>query len=259
MCALALVAAGGLVTSNDAALSVPDWPLSLGRLVPPLEGGIRYEFAHRVLAALVALLAGVQAFRTQARELRRWMRALAWWTLGAVLAQAVLGGVLVKLVDPKVLAIAHASLAQICFGLTVAVAAGHYPIHIAGKSLAPRLAVAALFVQTVLGAAVRHNAIGLASHIAGAIVAAAVVMWASMAILMQYMDDDKMRRPAVILLSLTAAQIFSGFAAYTAGAVTADAPQPMPLMIWATVAHVVVGALVFGAAIMLAMSVGNSR
>ena len=55
-CTFGLVIAGGLVTSNDAALSVPDWPLSWGRLVPPLEGGIRYEFAHRVAAMLVGLL-----------------------------------------------------------------------------------------------------------------------------------------------------------------------------------------------------------
>ncbi len=47
--------AGALVTSNDAADSVPDWPLAYGRLIPPLVGGIRYEFAHRVAAALVAI------------------------------------------------------------------------------------------------------------------------------------------------------------------------------------------------------------
>ena len=41
-CTFGLVIAGGLVTSNDAALSVPDWPLSWGRLVPTLEGVIRY-------------------------------------------------------------------------------------------------------------------------------------------------------------------------------------------------------------------------
>src|SRR5512140_904900 len=55
-CTFMLVIAGGLVTSNDAALSVPDWPLSWGRPVPPLEGGVRYEFAHRALAAFVGLL-----------------------------------------------------------------------------------------------------------------------------------------------------------------------------------------------------------
>jgi hypothetical protein len=120
VCTLALVTAGALVTSNDAALAVPDWPLSWGRLVPPLEGGIRYDFAHRVLAAAVAILIAILAFWTQAREPRPWMRKLAWSALAAVLAQAALGGALVKLVDPKLLAISHACLAQLCFGLTVA-------------------------------------------------------------------------------------------------------------------------------------------
>src|ERR1039457_4912443 len=54
-CTFGLVVAGALVASNDAALSVPDWPLSWGRLVPTLEGGIRYEFAHRGAAMFVGL------------------------------------------------------------------------------------------------------------------------------------------------------------------------------------------------------------
>ena len=75
--------AGGLVTGNDAALSVRDWPLSWGRLVPPLEGGIRYEFAHRVLAAAVAALTSILAFRMQAREPSPWLRKLALCLLKA--------------------------------------------------------------------------------------------------------------------------------------------------------------------------------
>src|SRR6266700_4441165 len=61
-CTLLLVIAGGLVTSNDAALSVPDWPLAWGKLIPPLEGGIVYEFGHRVAAAAVAILTVILAF-----------------------------------------------------------------------------------------------------------------------------------------------------------------------------------------------------
>jgi heme a synthase len=253
LCTLALVTAGGLVTSNDAALAVPDWPLAWGRLVPPLEGGIRYEFAHRLLALVVAVLTAVLAFWMRARESRPWMRKLAWWALAAVLAQALLGGALVKLVDPKVLAVAHASLAQVCFGLTVAIAAGYYADCGAGGGLVPRLAVAVLFAQAVLGAALRHHAIGLAWHIGGAIAAAAIAMWASLGLLIRHLEDGKMPRSAVVLLVLTGVQIFSGFAAYAARAAAIDDPQPMPLTVWTTVAHVVLGALVFSSAIVLAM------
>jgi len=255
------------VTSNDAALAVPDWPLAWGRLVPPLEGGIRYEFAHRVLAATVALLTGVLAFRLQVRERRRWLRRLGWGLLAAVLAQALLGGALVKLVDPKALAISHACLAQLCFGLAVAIALGlGEPLRQsesawggAGDSVAPRLAVVAVFVQTILGAALRHNALGLASHVVGAIAATALAMWAALQILIHHMEEPRLRRPALQLLYLTGAQLFLGFAAYTAREATAGDPQPMPIMIWATVAHVVVGSLVFGAAIALAMRVRSGR
>ena len=51
-----LLMAGALVTSNDAADSVPDWPLAYGKIIPPLVGGIRYEYAHRVMAGTVAIL-----------------------------------------------------------------------------------------------------------------------------------------------------------------------------------------------------------
>lgn len=251
--------AGGLVTGNDAALSVPDWPLSWGRLVPPLEGGIRYEFAHRVLAATVAALTALLAFRMQAREPNPWLRKLAWAAFAAVLAQAALGGAMVKLVDPKSLAIAHACLAQLCFGLTVAVAVGLGPAAAeaggAGNSAIPAIAVAAIFAQTILGAAVRHHALGLAPHIVGAALAAALVMWASLGVLIRHMDEASLRRPAMLLLMLTAAQIFMGLAAYTARSLAVDDPQPMPLTVWTTLAHVVVGALAFGAAVALAMRV----
>jgi cytochrome c oxidase assembly protein subunit 15 len=249
ICTLALIAAGALVTSNDAALAVPDWPLSWGHLVPPLEGGIRYEFAHRVLAASVAILTLVLALWTRLRS--------AWWAFAAVLAQALLGGLLVKLIDPKSLAIAHATLAQLCFGLTVAVVVELYQMGGAGKNAPAMFAAAGLLLQTILGAAVRHGALGLASHIGGAILAIALVMWACVGVLMHHMEEDRLRRPAVALLSLTGAQIFLGMAAFTARAAAVDDPQPLPFVIWTTVAHVVVGALAFAAAIVLAMIVGR--
>ena len=55
-CTILLLMAGALVTSNGAAESVPDWPLAYGKLIPPLIGGIRFEYAHRVIAGIVAIL-----------------------------------------------------------------------------------------------------------------------------------------------------------------------------------------------------------
>ena len=51
-----LLLAGGLVTSTDSGLAVPDWPLSYGTWFPPMVGGIRYEHTHRMIAGAVGLL-----------------------------------------------------------------------------------------------------------------------------------------------------------------------------------------------------------
>jgi len=259
-CTLLLVIAGGLVTSHDAALSVPDWPLAWGKLIPPLEGGIVYEFGHRVAAATVAILSVVLAFWLKASEPRPWVRRLGWIAVGTVLAQAALGGVVVLWVTPKPASIAHACLGQLYFGLTVAICLSQRKATQAGMPVLlrmpvlPVLAAIALFAQTILGAAVRHNAVGLLPHIAGAAVATIVVMWASLQVLMTNTEDAGIRRPAMALLSLTFSQVVLGMGAYLSRTLTADAPQPMPAMVWLTVAHVAVGSLAFGAAVSLALA-----
>ena len=55
-CTFLLLVAGALVTSNDAGLSIPDWPLAYGSVHPPMVGGIAYEWSHRVIATCIGLL-----------------------------------------------------------------------------------------------------------------------------------------------------------------------------------------------------------
>ena len=51
-----LLIAGGLVTSNDASLAVPDWPTSFGSFhMPRMVGGVLYEHGHRLIAASITL------------------------------------------------------------------------------------------------------------------------------------------------------------------------------------------------------------
>lgn len=59
---LGLIFIGGLVTSTHSGLAVPDWPLSYGRLFPPMVGGILFEHGHRMVASLVGLLTIVTVF-----------------------------------------------------------------------------------------------------------------------------------------------------------------------------------------------------
>jgi len=173
--------------------------------------------------------------------------------VAVVVVQAALGGVAVRFVTPAWATIAHASLAQLFFAIMVAICVGLYAGS-EGRWAAPTLVcTVALFAQTILGAGVRYGVIAAVAHIAGAVLATILVMWAGLSILMQHMDNPKLRRPAMLLLSITFSQVFLGIGALMARVAYADAPQPMPMMVWFTVAHVAVGSLAVGAAVALAM------
>src|ERR1700687_2728780 len=122
ICTLFLVVAGGLVTSNDAGLSVPDWPLSYGKLMPRMEGGVFFEHGHRMVATTVGLLTIILAIWLSRSDKRRWMRRLGWVALAAVIAQGLLGGMTVIFMLPKPVSISHACLAQLFFSTTVLIA-----------------------------------------------------------------------------------------------------------------------------------------
>jgi len=253
-CTLFLVVAGGLVTSNDAGLSVPDWPLSYGKLMPPMEGNVFYEHGHRMVATTVGLLTIGMAIWLVRAERRRWMRSLGWIALAAVITQGVLGGMTVLFLLPKPVSIGHACLAQLFFSTTVAMALftsdgwrrGAQPVDDDGAPPFHMLALAAslcVFLQLALGASARHQAIGILPHIAGALVATGMVLWVTVRVLMHHAGHVALRQSALALLSVTFLQVFLGIAAYMSRLATADAPQPMPLMVGFTVAHVAVGAL----------------
>ena len=53
---LLLIAAGGMVTSTNSGLSVPDWPTTYGYSMfsfplGKMVGGIFYEHSHRLIAS----------------------------------------------------------------------------------------------------------------------------------------------------------------------------------------------------------------
>src|SRR5579871_929438 len=51
-----LLIAGALVKSTGSGLAVPDWPLSYGKLMPPMVDGVFYEHGHRMVASTVGFL-----------------------------------------------------------------------------------------------------------------------------------------------------------------------------------------------------------
>src|ERR1035438_4309850 len=107
-CTFVLLLAGALVTSTGSSLAVPDWPLSFGTLFPQMKGGVLFEHGHRLVAGAVSCLTLVQAVWVQKVEKRLWVKRLAWSAMGAILLQALLGGVTVLLKLPTQVSVAHA-------------------------------------------------------------------------------------------------------------------------------------------------------
>jgi cytochrome c oxidase assembly protein subunit 15 len=113
---LALLGAGGLVTSHGVGMAVPDWPNTYGYnmfLFPISQwvGGIFYEHSHRLIAALVGLLTAILAAWLWIRETRGRSR---WLGLCAIVFVLVLLGIRKM---PVYVSLAGAGIVAIGFGL----------------------------------------------------------------------------------------------------------------------------------------------
>jgi cytochrome c oxidase assembly protein subunit 15 len=167
---LFLIFAGAMVTSTGSGLAVPDWPLSYGRIMPRMIGGIFFEHGHRMFAATVGLLTVLQAIWLQRREPKRFVRILGWCAVGAVIAQGVLGGITVLLLLPKATSIGHAALAEIflCLNMSIAFFTSRAFLRMRETQLAvspvpqTTFLVAVVYLQILAGALMRHLGAGLA-------------------------------------------------------------------------------------------------
>ncbi len=263
-CTVVLLVAGALVTSNDAALSVPDWPLSYGTITPPMVGGILYEHSHRVIAAIVGMLTillAVWLWRKDERPAVRWLGVAA---LGAVIAQGVLGGMTVLLNLHYGFPVEHACLAQLFFCATIALAlftsrwwqSGLPQVENAGSPsihLLAWLTFAATFLQVILGALFRHKQANIVPHLLGAALVTAMVIWTAAVLRRRFGSVAPIVRVRILLHSLLGIQIILGGAAWWSRLTTANAPQPMPVMVTLTVIHTVFGALTLAGALLVVL------
>jgi cytochrome c oxidase assembly protein subunit 15 len=174
MCVLGLIGSGGLVTSHEAGLAVPDWPNSFGynMFLFPISrwvGGVFFEHTHRLLASLVGLLTIGFCLATWLIDDRRWVKWLATIAVLAVVIQGVLGGLRVT-EHNALLGLFHGCLAQSFLALMASLALVTSPLWnrlaTSGFESHPlrNLSVAVtvmIFVQLVLGAAMRHSHAGL--------------------------------------------------------------------------------------------------
>ncbi len=274
-----LIAAGALVKSKEAGLSVPDWPLSYGSLNPPgwwhLDA-IRAEHGHRLFAGTVALLTVGLAIWLKRSERRSGVRRLGGFAVAAVFAQALLGGLTVLLFLPPAVSISHAALAEMFLCLVTSIAVATSPRYWGGdeepaepvrplRSLA-FATTALVYLQILLGALVRHNGAGLAipdfplafgrlvpaqfdlkiglhyAHRVGALLVLILVTTTVVRVLRRHADLGALTRPALAMALLIVAQISLGAAVVLSGRV-----------VWINTLHVATGASLLASSLILSL------
>ena len=267
---LVVITAGALVTSNDAGLSVPDWPTSFGYLVkvPQFVGGVRDEWSHRMVAGTLVSLTLAIAVWTLLVERRRWLRWLAIGAFCTVIAQAILGGLTVLLFQPPWISTAHATVAQtfFCIAVSIALFTGKKWVEevprVEFDSRRPSLitltllSILVLYLQLILGGMFRHHGMSWWPHVLNAVTVSFVLAWTAVRAISVYSNIEAVRRPAIIMLSLLITQLCLGFTAFlTRVAWGRDTAQPELPMVVSTVAHVAVGALLLATTVVLAIQV----
>lgn len=264
---LLLLVAGALVTSKDAALSVADWPKSFGTWFPSwavLNGGALFEHTHRVVAFGLGILTLILSVALWVTEKRLWLK---WFSVIAVLGiavQAVLGGQVVIRLLHYWLPVIHACFAQLVFAALISIAvftsrwwveekpmlkdAGSPGIHTIAL-----LNSAVIYFQVILGAGFRHREISVKPHVIGAFVVLGMISWTAATLRRRFGACAEFVKARKMLHGIFGLQFLLGFAALWSRVTTADAPQPMPVMVALTVLHTVIGAILFAISVLVVL------
>lgn len=265
-----VIIAGALVTSEDAGLSVPDWPTSYGHLIklPPWVGGIVFEHSHRMIAWFTGMCTVVIAFWTLFVERRRWMKVLAFAALGTIIVQGVLGGITVLHFLPPAVSTAHSAVGQTFFAIAVLIAVFtsrrwvEESPQLVPDTGHPKLLVLCLYsifilyVQLILGAMFRHHGMPWWPHVVNAASVTVLLGWTGIRAIRGFRNVPAILRNAMIMVHLLAIQLLLGYGAYyTRIVLGADAPGPDFITVLATVTHVAVGALLLASTAVLTIQV----
>jgi cytochrome c oxidase assembly protein subunit 15 len=172
-----LIFMGGLVTSHQAGMSVPDWPNSWGYNMftfPPSKwvGGILFEHTHRLAGTAVGFLTILLVAAAWGTDRRRWVRWTAVAVFLAVCVQGTIGGLRVVLSE-RDLAIVHGIAAQLFFCFIAAFCVMSSRFWAEKRNIDPSsvirnvlrlslLTVAILVAQLIVGAIMRLCDAGLA-------------------------------------------------------------------------------------------------
>lgn len=264
---LPLLLVGGVVTTSDSGMAVPDWPNTFGSnmfLFPlsRMTGGVYFEHTHRLFGALVGLTSLTLMVLTLRSERDSGAKRLAVVIFVCIVAQGILGGTRVTETS-RALALAHGVFAQGIFALLVVLGAmlsarwndGSEPMPGHGFRRLRRIAIAALvmvLIQIALGGMIRHfSGEKLAMHAVLTHAGFSLVVFGHVAAVGGRLTTIKgapkpLHRLGVILLGLVSLQMLLGVVALGVAMMhqnRAEAPT-IRLVIGAT--HQTVGALVLG-------------
>ena len=272
------VIAGGLVTSFEAGLAVPDWPNSFGSnmfLYPlaKMTGGIYYEHAHRLYGALVGLTTVVFTIVLLRGDRDPAVKKLALLATAMVITQGLMGGVRVTgsltmaeqpATEPNtVLAIIHGTFGQIFLMTMVILAVLVTPAFrraVSSNDKALRMAlplVIVLVAQLAMGAMARHLSteerplhLMAMCHMTFAVV---VALKTCLVGLRAREDSFRwiVRTLGTGLLAIVGVQVVLGVAAMVAVLFESDPPTALQALV--APAHQANGALLLGSAGALAV------
>ena len=264
---LLLIVAGGLVTNTGAGLAVPDWPTTFGYNMftypwSAMVGGIFYEHSHRLLGSVVGLL--TLALAAALWPLGGRLRVLGLTAVAVVVLQGVLGGLRVTLLELR-LAIVHGCLAQAYFALVVAIAVLAWPRaseksadlgNDGGLATLTSVAAALVYVQIVFGALLTHTGT-LHLHLIGALAVFALVPVVTARA--RRTGDPIARTTSSALLALLGVQLVLGIGAWAGRFTDVVFPGGTTTGLALPVLHRLVGGLILGATVVLALRVRLGR
>ncbi len=261
-----LVLMGALVTNNEAGDSVPDWPLAYGSLVPVghLQGGVVFEYSHRVMAGAVSVLTVILAAWTIVRDRRLAVRLLAAVAVAGLVVQALLGGIRVRLGETHSYGVAmtHAFTAQLFLSLLVALTqtlSPRWPLRdrTAVPHSSPTVYLAAatavvILLQVLLGAGFRHRVLGAVPHVVTGIGVAAlvVVTWIS---LRRRGATPWLLGPSRFLLVALGAELLVGLTVYLLLSRLPEESRPVAAVVVVAVIHLGLGSAVLAGSVSLAL------
>jgi cytochrome c oxidase assembly protein subunit 15 len=233
-----LIWVGGLVTTYDAGMAVPDWPGTYGYnlFAYPLSTWIAgpwdlfIEHGHRLLGATAGLVAIALVVAICLADRRPWMIRLACGALALVIVQGLLGGARV-LMDERLVALLHACVGPLFFaylaGLIVVTSQWWTSQPTGSSARVGSLSRSAwsmaglAFGQLMLGAVLRHIPLDSSPGLFRAVLLMHLVAAGALALqigltLWSAQGTNQLSRPAGLLAGLVVVQVSLGVATYVA-------------------------------------------